>query len=60
MQTAYLVVIVHENGTIWVHSVHGTMQSAETTQETLRAENRKENGELQFDYCHIVARPFYL
>ena len=60
MQTAYLVVIVQQNATVWVHSVHGTMQSAETTKETLRAENRNAEADFQFDFCHIVARPFYL
>ena len=60
METAYLVVVVHENGSLWVHSVHGTMQGAEATVETLRAENGKDDFGLHFDFCHIVARPFYL
>ena len=60
MQTAYLVVIVHDNGSLWVHSVHGTMEGAEVMMEKCRAENGKDDYGLHFDFCHIVARPFYL
>jgi len=60
MESVYLVVIVHENGSLWVHSVHGTMEGAEVMMEKCRAENGKDDYGLHFDFCHIVKRPFYL
>ena len=60
MESVYLVVIVHDNGTVWVHSAHGTMEGAEVMMEKCRAENGKDDYGLHFDFCHIVKRPFYL
>jgi len=54
----YLVVIHRESG-IDVWGVYATHRLAENEVFRLVAEKNKENSELDFDFAHVVGRPFY-
>lgn len=57
MDKVYLVVIVRQCGTdVW--SVYADRERAENLAEWLQHE--KERGIMQFDFCHVVQRPFAL
>jgi len=52
----YLVVIVRECSTdVW--GVYADAKCAEAT--VISLQEAKRNGSMQFDFCHVVERPFY-